>query len=290
MNLHTLTPRVRWLPADPTTDRPILGVVSGAGGSLLVDAGNSPAHAGLLIREMERAGLPPPRFLMLTHWHWDHVFGAASIDAPALAHSETARAMRVMAGLDWGDAALDERVAAGTEIAFCRDMIRAELPDRSGLTVRPPEIAIEGEATVDLGDLSCRLIHVGGDHAHDSTIAFVPQERVVFLGDCLYDDLHHGARRLTAGQLFPLLERLLALEADHYLPAHHDAPLTRAEMEAEARLLTTIGRAVTQIGDDREAILAALPGLLGAPLSEDHAEVADAFLAGLRMPSVRPVL
>jgi glyoxylase-like metal-dependent hydrolase (beta-lactamase superfamily II) len=198
--------------------------------------------------------------------------------------------MQVMAGLDWGDEALDRRVAAGTEIAFCRDMIRAELPDRAKLAIRPPELAFAGEVRIDLGGVTCRLIHVGGDHAHDSTIAFVPEARVAFLGDCIYDDLHHGARRLTTGQILPLLDRLLALEADYYLAAHHEAPLSRAELEAEARLFTTIGRAIAQVGDDRPAVLELLPGLLNAPLSEDDLEVTDAFLAGLRMPEVRPIL
>lgn len=290
MKLNQLTPQTFWLPADPRTDRPILGVVAGARGSLLIDAGNSPAHAGLLLAEMARAGLPGPRFLLLTHWHWDHVFGAAAIDALAIAHHETRRIMRVMADLDWGDAALDRRVAEGTEIAFCRDMLRAELPDRSGLVIRPPDIAIAAEVTLDLGGVSCRLIPVGGDHAHDSTIAFVPEARVAFLGDCIYDDLHHGPRRLTLGQIGPLFERLLALEADSYLPAHHAAPLSRADLEREAWLVTTIGAAVARAGDDRERVLGLLPGLLRAPLDEEHIEIADAFLAGLRMPVVTPIL
>lgn len=288
--LRQITPRVHWLPADARTDRPILGVISGERGSLLVDAGNSAAHATMLLEAMSAAGLAAPRLLLLTHWHWDHVFGAAAIDAVAIAHRETQRIMRVMAGFDWGDAALDQRVAAGTEIAFCRDMIRAELPDRAGLVIRPPEIAIEGELSVDLGGATCRLIPVGGDHAHDSTIAFVPEARAVFLGDCIYDDLHHGPRRLTLGRVGPLFDRLLALEADIYLPAHHEAPLSRAEFEREAWLLTTIGHAVERAGDDRERALGLLPGLLDAPLDEDHIEIADAFLAGLRTPEVASIL
>jgi hypothetical protein len=60
---------------------------------------------------------------------------------------------------------------------------------------------------------------------------------------------------------------LLAFDAAHYLAGHHDQPMTRAEFAAEAALLRAIGGAVERIGDDR-------------------AEIADAFLAGLRMPNV----
>ena len=287
--LHQIAPHSYWLTPDSTTDRPVLGVVAGARGALIVDVGASPAHAGVLLRAIEWRDIAP-RFAVLTHWHWDHVFGTAALDLPTLAHRETARIVAQMARMDWSDAALDERVAAGIEIAFCRDMMRAELPDRSTLAIRPPEITYDTGVELGLGGVTCRIIHVGGDHAHDSSVVYVPEDGIVFLGDAIYDDIYHGPRRLTTAALFPLLERLLALGAAHYLPGHHDQPMTRAEFEAEAALLRAIGRTVDQLGDDRDAILAALPAATGAPLDDDHAEIADAFLAGLRLPTVKPVL
>ena len=284
--LTRLAPHTHWLPADSTTDRPILGAISGASGTLLVDSGNSPAHAHILLREIARCALPAPRFVMLTHWHWDHVFGTAALDLPTFAHHETARIVTIMAGQDWSDAALDQRVADGREIAFCRDMIAAELPDRTGLTIRPPEIAFATRIDLDLGGVTCQIDHVGGDHAHDSSVVYVPRDRVVFLGDCIYDDIYHGPRRLTTAQLFPLLETLLAYDADYYLAGHHAAPMSRAELAAEAALLGAIGRLADRHGDDREKIVAALPEATGAPLSDEHVEIADAFLAGVRMPNV----
>ena len=238
------------------------------------------------IIQASRHGLPAPRLVAITHWHWDHIFGAAALDVPAIASRETRRVARVLAGLRWDDESLDRRVEAGEEIAFCRDMIKAELPDRSGLEVRPPEIGFDGEIEVDLGGALCRLIHVGGDHSPDGIVVHAPAERVVFLGDAIYDDLYHGPRRLTAGRIFPLLDRLLALDADHYVGGHDPEPLTRAALAAEAADLRAIWAAVARIGDDREALLAALPEALGAPPNEGHVMIADAFLAGLRLPEV----
>jgi glyoxylase-like metal-dependent hydrolase (beta-lactamase superfamily II) len=284
--LRQLTPRVWWLNPLSDTDRPTLGVVAGQRGSLIIDAGNSPAHIAALRAELERHGLPAPRLVALTHWHWDHIFGAAALDVPAIAGRETQRVVRALAGLPWDDEALDRRVAAGTEIAFCRDMIKAELPDRSRLEIRPPEVAFDGELDVDLGGAACRLIHVGGDHSPDGIVVHLPAERVVFLGDATYDDLYHGPRRLTAGQLFPLLDRLIALDVDHYVGGHDPEPLTRAAFEAEAAELRAIWGAVERVGDDREALLAALPGAVGGPPNDGHVMIADAFLAGLRLPTV----
>ena len=104
--LRQLTRRVWWLDPYSGTDRPTLGVVTGEHGSLVVDAGNSPAHARALLAAMEHHGLPAPRFVALTHWHWDHVFGLAAFGVPALASAETRRVVGVMAGLDWRGEAL----------------------------------------------------------------------------------------------------------------------------------------------------------------------------------------
>jgi glyoxylase-like metal-dependent hydrolase (beta-lactamase superfamily II) len=287
---HQISPHVHWLSPDSSTDRPILGVISGSHGSLIVDAGNSPTHAQILLNKIKHHDLPAPSYLMLTHWHWDHIFGASRFSLPTFAHHETVRIMGRMAQFDWSDAALDQRVKDGLEIEFCRDMLKAELPDRSNLVICQPEIAIDEQVTLHLGDITCQLIHVGGDHAHDSMVAYVPEDGIMFLGDCIYDDLHHGPRRITTAKLLPLYERLLAYNVDYYLPSHHTEPLSRQALAEEYALMTKIGKTVERFGEKREAILAALPEVLGSPLEEDHIEVAEAFLAGLRLPKVESIL
>lgn len=276
-----------WLSPDSTTDRPALGVVTGKRCSLLVDAGNSPAHVQALYDQLQLHNIAPPSFVALTHWHWDHVFGTSVLDLPTFASEETRRIVTLMADLDWSDWALEQRVADGREIAFCRDMIKAELPDRAALTIRPPEISFSSEVTIDLGGVTCQIILVGGDHAHDSSIVYVPEDKVVFLGDCFYDDLHHGPRRLTTTQLFPLLDRLIAFDATCYVPSHHDEPLSREEMIAEANLLHTIGRTVEQHYPDQELVIAALPEALGRSLTEDDIEIVEAFMEGKYLPIVQ---
>lgn len=277
-----LTDHTYWLSPDSATDRPVLGLVAGAKGTLVIDGGNSPSHAHVLLDQLAAARLAPPRYLVITHWHWDHWFGAAAFDLPAFAHAQTRRLLVEQAAWDWSDAALDERVAQGTEIAFCRDMLKAELPDRSDLVLRPPDIAFTGALDIDLGGVTCRLIHVGGDHAADSTIVFVPEERAVFLSDCRYEDLYVTPRRYTTAKVIPLFDRLLGLEADIYLGGHETEPITKAALTAEAALLCQIGQTVDRTGGDRDAVLAALQRQAGQPLAPDWVEIADMFLAGIR--------
>lgn len=294
--LQQLTPRVYWLPPDERTDRPVLGVIVGSQATLIVDAGNSAAHANLLLDQLvEHDLIKPKSYIVLTHWHWDHVFGAATLeewcaersgfDTTIFAHQETARYVEEMAHLDWSDAALDQRVADGTEIEFCRDMIKAELPDRTNLRIKPADVAFASELTFNLGDITCQVTYVGGDHSSDSSVVYIPAgkgENILFLSDCLYEDLHHGPRNYTIEKLFPLLDAIESYDADYYLWGHDDVPMPRAEMTEFIRSLRIIGQAFERIGDNREALVAALPSELNAEFNEEHLEIVDAFLAGRR--------
>ncbi len=279
--LNHISPHVRWLAPDARTDRPVLGVISGARGTLLVDAGNSPAHANMLLQAISKIDVPAPTFVALTHWHWDHVFGTAVLDLPTFAHTETQWSVAHMAQLDWRDAALDRRVEEGVEIAFCRDMIKAELPDRTNLTLRPPDIGFTEGIDLDLGGVTCHIVHVGGDHAQDSTVVYVPDDKIMFIGDCIYPDIYHTSRRYTTSKLFPLLDQLLSYDAEWYLAGHHSEPISRMELVNEAMVLKMIGRRVNELEGDRTAILADLPHVTGAPLDDDQIESVDAFVAGL---------
>ena len=270
MNKHQLqqfSPRVHWLPPDETTDRPILGLVSGQNGSLAIEAGNSPAHAQLLLDQIGR--LPPIRYLCLTHWHWDHIFGTDAFHVPTFAHTETKRIVKQMTAWDWSDAALDQRVAAGLEIEFCRDMIQLELPDRRHLVIRPPDITFDSQIEIDLGGLTCQLIHVGGDHANDSTIVYVPEEKVVFLSDCLYPSIYIEPRYYSS-KINDLYSHILSLEATHFFWGHNPDIMTRAEMELEAEQLSVISDLV-------RATAVATPQSLLTQLQQTHPHLVDDY-------------
>lgn len=281
--LNPISEHVYWLAPDATTDRPVLGAVVGSHATLIVDAGNSPAHAKLLLDGLaEVSPAHHQRYLVLTHWHWDHVFGTAAFEMPIFAYKETQQVMTEMAGLDWSDAALDRRVAEGTEIEFCRDMIKAEWPNRTDLRLKLPDVSFTTGLAFDLGGVTCQVNHVGGDHASDACVVVIPEDKIVFLSDCLYEDLHHGPLSYTTAQLFPLIETVAGYNADYYLWGHDPEPMPKTALIEFTSLLKSIGEQVEWVGDQRDDILEALPSITGQPLAEDHIELVEAFLAGLR--------
>ncbi len=276
--LEALTEHIFYLPHYDKTDRPVLGAVCGKDAALVVDAGASAAHARLFLRELEKHSPSRPRYMAVTHWHWDHVFGIHEMDLLTMAHVDTVAKVKEMAALDWGDEALDRRVAEGTEIEFCRECLKLELPERDNLVLRAPDIGFHDKLEIHLGELECVIEHVGGDHSADSSVVFVPRDRVLFIGDCIYPDLYHG-ETYTTERLFPLMDRLLAFDADIYIDSHKP-PLSREAMTQRCTEIRRMGKLAETHGKNQKAITTAWKKATGTEPDQDDWAVLDCFLAG----------
>lgn len=281
--LSSHSPRVFWSPPDAERDRPVLGALAGETALLVVDTGASPNHARQFLAGLREVSHVPPRWAALTHWHWDHVFGTATMGLPTIAHVETRRRMLEMAHLDWRDHALDGRVAAGNELAFIADHLKIEMTngERAALSIAIPEITFTGQAAVDLGGLTAQMMHVGGDHSADCSVIFSPEERVAFLGDCFYGGFIGVENFYTLPRLLPLLDVLESLPAEFYFRGHEPDPIPRASFLREVEQIRRISELVENTRD-RKKILLRLPDLLGEPVNEDHLYTVNALLRGLK--------
>ncbi len=278
--LSRITEHTFWYSPDARTDRPSLGAVSGHKATLLLDAGASPTHTAGFLNALSGHAVPAPRFAALTHWHWDHTFGASALAVPVIAQRGTAAQLRIQAGYAWTDAAIDDRVRDGLEVAFCRDMLKLEIPDRSSLQIALPDVLFDDRLTVDLGAVTCEIVHVGGDHSPDSTVIHVPQDRVLFVGDALYYTVYTLPNQYTAEKTLPMLDKLEALDADHFIMGHQDTVLNRDEFYSWVYNLRTLAALTQRLGADRDALLAAFQSILGRELTDDDREDAESFLMG----------
>lgn len=259
---ETLTDHVDRFTPDDRSDRPALGAIHGDSATLLVEGGASVAHLGSFVAELAARGRPPVTAIALTHWHWDHSFGSAAVRVPVIAYADSAAELELQAGYDWSDAALDARVADGRELAFCRDMIKVEIPDRSDLEIVVPTVIVNDRHTVDVGGVTAVIEHVGGDHAPDSCVVYVPEDRVLFLGDCLYQRLHAPQPQLTIAGVRALTNKLSRFDVAVAVEGHDDdvADTTGfaarlAELRHAADLVEAGGAdAVTAAGGDAELV------------------------------------
>lgn len=233
--LQHLSKHIVYLTRVEETDRPVLAAVSGAKKTLIIDAGNSVAHAQLFQDELSKVNLSGD-MLVLTHSHWDHVFGLENVSIPVISLKETYKNIKEMQPLSWEDPELDQRVEEGIEIPFCADAIKLELGSNRNISMKLPDILFEKSLTIDLGDVTCVIEHVGGDHAADSCIVYIPEDKTLFLGDCMYANLYAEKWNYTAEQALKLVEKLEAYDAETYILSHHDRPSTKLEMEQEFKL------------------------------------------------------
>ena len=241
--LKKITNRVHFMPHYSETDRPALGLICGDNFSVVVDSGNSPGHANDFLNLVEKMDISPVKFVIITHWHWDHIFGLNTMDLLAISTSETKKKVEYLKTLKWDDDSLDARVETGEEIEFCRDMIKLEMPSRESLVLKEPDLTFENKMEIDMGGITCIVEHVGGVHAKDSSIIYIPEEKVMFLGDCIYQDFYSGEWSYDRKELSILINKIKKYDVNCYVTGHQD-PKNSEEMWAFFENLLSIGEIV----------------------------------------------
>ncbi|WP_432360963.1 MBL fold metallo-hydrolase [Sporosarcina sp. UB5] len=277
--LTRISDRLYYLPPVQETDRPILGAVIGAEKTILIDAGNSSQHANLFLQQLKEIGVQPD-LLALTHWHWDHVFGLREIPVPSISCKETYGKIKEMQPLSWEDEHLDRRVEEGTEIPFCADAIKLEFGNKRDIQVQLPTIVFENRMTVHLGGLTCEIEHVGGDHSSDSCVIFIPEEKALFVGDCLYANLYAEKWNYTVEKTLKLIQQLEKYDAEIFFLSHHPAPLNKEAFHSLLQLLKNAALLTEKHEGDENAIQREMAANLQRDLNEEELETIGFLVNG----------
>jgi glyoxylase-like metal-dependent hydrolase (beta-lactamase superfamily II) len=191
------------------------GVVVGEQGVLVVDATYLPSRARADIALIRAVTDRPVRYLVYTHWHFDHNNGAIAYkevypEITVVSERET-RDFVVLNGTWWARrsvrpdqpkmtalAELEKQLAARRDAEGTRlsaeaierlertiQRRRAELEELASLEVVSPDLVFDDELTLDLGNRQVELRDRGrANSPHDVTI-YVPDARVLFAGDIL---------------------------------------------------------------------------------------------------------
>jgi glyoxylase-like metal-dependent hydrolase (beta-lactamase superfamily II) len=231
MSLRLLAGRVWLYPHDPDPDKvqPCVAVISDDSGSVLVDAGNSPAHARDVRDAIEAAGLPAPRTIVYTHHHWDHVWGACAWpDVEVVGHRAGARVLHAEARRPWSTRYLRDEVAANPRLGPSFRARERAMRSWDGFTIVPPHVEFDTAISLPAG---VEVRHVGGGHAEDSTVIWVPDSGVVLLGDSFYPPPYH-LRRPGDGFDNEVIKTVLdAYRGAEWYVDSHDDPHPRSALE-----------------------------------------------------------
>ena len=176
MKLERLTERVWVYPYEEERDRPNLSYIKGDRWSLAVDAGHSDSHVREFYRALAEERLPLPELTVLTHWHWDHTFGMHAIHGLSLANERTNRYLA-----DFRSRLEKEGPAFFLEM---HESIRREYDGGKPVVVTLADLLFRGEMQLDAGNCPIRVSQAEAPHTDDSTLVFLPDEKVLILGDC----------------------------------------------------------------------------------------------------------
>jgi quinoprotein relay system zinc metallohydrolase 2 len=206
-------------------DNANIGFIVGERCVAVIDAGGSLPVGRALRAAIRRVTPLPVCYVILTHVHPDHFFGAAAFrdDAPqVVGHAELPRAL----------AARGKFYARTLE----RDLGEAG----AGSEIVPPTLLVREEVQLDLGDRPLRVRAWPVAHTDNDLTVFDERTRTLWLADLLF--LQHAP--VVDGSILGflrVLETLRGLPAEHYVAGHgrSEAPWPQA-LDAQQRYLALI--------------------------------------------------
>jgi len=220
-------------------------------GVVVIDALASPAQGKTLLRTIRTITPLPVQWLILTHHHPDHTFGAIVFKragAKVIAHPDR----RTLASEDGDDA----MVSAWTGVIGLREMQGFAFADT-------PDVPVAHDTTLMLGGREFVIDVPGTAHTPGDLVIWLPDARVLFAGDLLIEDGVAMVVDGSSGGLLAALDRVAALEPLQVMPGHGRIPANPMQLiqltRCETLALRVKMRDDVQRGVSMSRALASLP-------------------------------
>jgi glyoxylase-like metal-dependent hydrolase (beta-lactamase superfamily II) len=207
--------------------RPNAGFVVTDSGIVVIDALASPQQGRLLVKLIRRVSQKPIKYLVLTHHHPDHHFGAVELrraGARVIAHPDR----RVLAS----ESGEDALIADWSRVVGLDAMRGFEFANE-------PDIAVRSEDTLRMGAQTIVIRHPGIAHTAGDLMVWLPRSRVLFAGDLLVAD---GVTMVVDGNSRTLLQALSTIERlrpEIIVPGHGAIPRRGSDLIARTRAYIT---------------------------------------------------
>jgi glyoxylase-like metal-dependent hydrolase (beta-lactamase superfamily II) len=214
-------------------------------GVLVVDALGSPALALELLDEIRRITPAPVRYVVVTHYHADHVYGLQAFkDAGATIIAQ--RDGLIYLNSD----------SAQLRLAASREELAPAVDENTRLVAA--DRWIDRPTTLQIGGIDFLLQPAGPAHTPEDLVVWVPHLKLLFAGDLVFRGRIPFVGQADSGRWIAALDTLLAFDARIIVPGHGPASAdARADLELTrdylAYLRRTMGEAARNLDSFDEA-------------------------------------
>ena len=227
-----------------------IGVVRGSDSLLVFDTRADLRQADELLDDLAYFGRPV-RWVVNSHWHFDHVFGnqrfveRAAGDVGGPDSAPVSAELELWGHVDLPPMLLDNEEEMRSTLRAFYSVDQADQFDRVVLT--PPDHLVVDRRELDLGDRSVELTHLGRGHTSNDLVLVVADASVVFAGDLLEE----AGPPVYGDDSYPLewpatVRALASRDAVTYLPGHGDIMSAEAARE-QADAITTVAALITEL-------------------------------------------
>ncbi len=218
MELNRLTDRIYYLEHEPDVDRPMLAYVKGDKYSLAIDAGYSSSHVADFYEAIEQNRFKKPDFTVITQWHYDHTFGMHAISGVSIAHKKTNEFLK--------EQQKQARDTNYIEALKSEDVhFKKEYCDKDSLTIVLSDLEFSDSMTLHLGGITAQIFHTVSPHSEDTACIYIPEEKVLFLGDSTSEDFFNGGY-MDKDKLNALIQTIQTTDCTYCILSHCE-PLTK---------------------------------------------------------------
>jgi glyoxylase-like metal-dependent hydrolase (beta-lactamase superfamily II) len=149
-----------------------VGLVVGEAGLLVIDTRASHNQGRELRNDILELTDKPVKWVINTHWHWDHVFGNSRFPEAEIWGHALCRSVLVEKGEE-------QRLAA---LRWFGEEHRDEIEE---VEIVPPDRMVDPAHDLDIGNRVVRLEWLGLGHTDADLVVVVPDTAVLFAGDLL---------------------------------------------------------------------------------------------------------
>jgi len=177
-------------------------------GVVVVDALGSPALARELIARIRRITPQPIRYLIVTHFHADHIYGLQEFKAVGA----------TILGHPAGRQYLNSETAQ-LRLQASRQELAPWIDENTRLLAADRWLD-QPQTTLRLGSVDFRIRHVGPAHTAEDLVVHLPQSGVLFAGDLVFRGRIPFVGQADSRQWIDALGQLIALQPRFIVPGH----------------------------------------------------------------------